>query len=83
MSGMDNSGQNHAPCLRNDNVVERAMLVAEASQANPDNHGGGWGTMRNAKFKQVDSETKIETPQKFRESRINRYSEVSKCGLAR
>lgn len=33
--------QGHVPSLRNDNVVEGAVLVAEACQPNPENHGGG------------------------------------------
>jgi len=34
-------GQGHVPSLCNNNIVEGVVLVAEASQSNPENHGGG------------------------------------------
>lgn len=57
-------GQGHVPSLCNNNIVEGVVLVAEASQSNPENHGGGCVGVIAIEMDSADArETK--TPQKL------------------
>lgn len=66
IGGIHSRGKNHIPGLRNDDVEEGVVLVAEAGESNPENHFGGCVMLFQLKRAQDCSfDDPVCPPQKF------------------